>query len=158
MIVPVGVILARSIWNPVFLALALWREARGSSIEAKVAVAHSIMNRVEKPSWWGKTLSEVLGKRWQYSSLAAPNDPQLLLWPRPEDGSFQECLSVARAVIGKTEDNPFPGADSYFDSSISAPKWAVASSFRGQVDSPHGNTLMFYDVDHDWEAPVTGHV
>jgi len=70
-IVPVGVILARSIWNPVFLALALWREARGSSIEAKVA---------------------------------------------------------------------------------------VASSFRGQVDSPHGNTLMFYDVDHDWEAPVTGHV
>lgn len=156
MIVQLDVTTARAMWRPAFLALAIWREARGASTEAKIAVGYSIMNRVARPSWWGRTLEEVLGKKWQYSSLAAPGDPQLLLYPRCEDPSWRECLAVSRAVLAKDIPNPFPSADSYFDSSITAPKWATPATFRGQVASTHGNTLFFHDVDHDFEATAIG--
>lgn len=148
---------AKTLCDLYYLALVVWREARGASREAQVAVAHSVMNRVARPSWWGKTLDEVITKKWQYSSMAAPGDPQLIVWPHLTDASWLACLGVAYDVIHGDEPNPFPGADSYYDSSISAPKWAVANAFRGMVASPHGNTLRFYDVDHDYEKSITGH-
>jgi hypothetical protein len=49
-----------------YLALAVWREARGESAEGQVAVACSIINRVANPKWWGATVDEVITKRWQY--------------------------------------------------------------------------------------------
>jgi len=160
-IVPIDEAVARTIWQPCLLALTIWREARGSSTLAQVAVGYSIMNRVERPSWWGKTLDEVLGKKWQYSSLAAPGDPQLILWPRSEDPSWQEALAVARAVLAKTEPNPVPGADSYYDSSLDEvgkpPKWAATTTHIGDIASPGQNTLRFYDVDNDFEKATTGH-
>jgi len=152
MIVPVIEAVARSITQPLLLALAIWREARGAGEAGMVAVAYAIMNRVERPSWWGTTLEEVLGKKWQISSLTAPGDPQLILWPRSEDPSWREALAVARAVLNKAEPNPFPGADSYFDSSIAAPKWTATATFKGEIKTPVGNMLRFYDVDHDHEA------
>ncbi len=158
MIVPVSEATARSVWLPSLLSLVVWREARGASVAAKVAVAHSVLNRVDRPSWWGRTLSQVIGKKWQYSSITAPNDPQLGKFPEPEDPSFLESLAVARAALAGTELNPFPGADSYYDSSIAAPKWVGIARFCGEIKSPHGNALRFYDVDHDYEAPITGHV
>lgn len=158
MIVPVEEAVGRAISGPVFLALTIWREARGSSVEAQIAVGYSIMNRVERPSWWGKSLDEVIGKKWQYSSMAAPNDPQLLLWPRWTSSAWLTALAVARAVIAKTEPNDVQGADSYHDSSIPTPKTMATGTFVKEIVSPHGNSLKFWDVDHDFEAPVTGHV
>lgn len=160
MIVPLSVEIARGIYHAAQLAIVIWREARGASVAAKVAVGYSILNRVARPKWWGRTLIQVIWKKWQYSSMTAPGDPQLNLYPEAEDPSFQECLAVARAVLLGTEPNLYPGADSYYDSSMDdhPPKWAAAAKFVGSVPSPHGNTLHFYDTDHDWEAPVTGHV
>lgn len=158
MLIAVDEAIARQAWEPPFLALCIWREARGASLEAKIAVGYSIMNRVERPSWWGRSLSGILGKKFQYSSLTAPNDPQLTLYPHPEDPFFQESLEVARAVIARTEPIQFPGADSYHDSSVETPKAMATGRLCGEIVSPHGNTLQFWDVDHDYEAPVTGHV
>ncbi len=42
------------------LALLVWREARGETFEAQLAVAHSVMDRVKHPGWWGTDLLSVI--------------------------------------------------------------------------------------------------
>lgn len=114
------------------VALTVWREARGEPRQGKLAVAHSIMNRVLAPGWWGSDVPTVVGKAWQYSSLTDPKDPQLVMWPRWDPG-WVECLEVARAAVLGTEPHPAPGADSYFAVSIPAPKWADPAKFVAQI-------------------------
>jgi spore germination cell wall hydrolase CwlJ-like protein len=138
---------AKMVCDVFFLGLVVWREARGASHEAQVAVASSVMNRVKRPSWWGTDVSSVAGKRWQYSSLAAPGDAQLTLWPLLSDPTWLACLGVAYDVIHSEEPNPLPGADSYYDDSIAPPKWTKGARLCGKIDN-----LNFYDVDNDWEA------
>ncbi len=82
-----------------FLARTLWREARGESRATKLAVAHSILNRVARPSRWGQDVLGVAFKRWQYSSLPAPGDPNLVA-PGARDTAWLECLAIARDVLG----------------------------------------------------------
>lgn len=132
-----------------FMALTVWREARGESMVGKAGVAHSIMNRVRHPKWWGKTVMEVLFKKWQYSSLTDPNDKQLTTWPQ-NDPIWRECLTVAHDVYYGLMDNPVPEADSYHDISIPSPKWATPDMFVRQV-----GRLKFYNVDGDYERPIT---
>jgi N-acetylmuramoyl-L-alanine amidase len=123
-----------------FLALCLWREARGESREGKVAVAHSVLNRIASSSW-GNTMMSVLFQRLQYSSLTYVQDPQLTNWPKDDDPSWQECLVVADAVIHGDVASPIGQADSYHDTSIQPPNWAVKSPFVAQIGK-----LMFYKV------------
>jgi len=129
-----------------FLSLTIWREARGESIQGQAGVAHAILNRVKKPSWWGKDIMSVIFKKWQFSSLTDPRDPQLTTWPAAADKSWQQCLQVACDAISGILANPVPGADSYFDVSIDAPYWADAETFVGQV-----GRIKFYNLDHDIE-------
>jgi len=130
-----------------FLALCIWREARGAPLEAQAGVACSILNRVDRPSWWGRSITEVLFKRWQYSSITAPGDPQLTTWPGTRDPWWAQCLTVARDAIEGRLPNPVPGADSYYDLSIPPPKWATAETFVKQI-----GRLRFYNVDRDVEV------
>ena len=139
---------AREACDLVFLALVTWREARGEPHEAKLAVAHSIMNRVHRPTWWGRDVVSVTTKKWQYSSMTDPRDPQLSTWPAPAEDSWLECLEVAELVLEDKVRNPVPGADSYFDTSIAPPPWTKGARFVAQL-----GRLRFYDVDHDHEAP-----
>lgn len=115
-----------------FLALCLWREARGEGRDGKVAVAHSILNRKASPTW-GNTVMAVLFQRLQYSSLTHGADTQLTLWPKDEDRSWQECLEIADGVIGGKLANPIDGADSYFADSITRPQWATDKTFVRKV-------------------------
>lgn len=128
------------------LGLVVWREARGEGNLGRTAVAFSVMNRVARPSWWGWDLCEVIGKKWQYSSLAAPGDPQLILWPKLTDRSWLECLTIAAQVLGGQLRNPVPGADSYHDISIDTPAAMATGRACGQI-----GRLKFFDVDHDYE-------
>jgi N-acetylmuramoyl-L-alanine amidase len=129
-----------------FLALTIWREARGESYDGKVAVACSIMNRVDRPSWWGKDVLSVVFKKWQYSSLTDPKDPQLTKWPTMFDGAWSECLVIAMDAYERILVHPMPGADSYHDISIPTPYWAKQDMYCGQIGK-----LKFYNVDHDYE-------
>ena len=129
----------------VFLALTVWREARGASYMCKLAVAYSILDRVEKPSWWGSDIMTVVFKKWQYSSLTNPKDPQLTTWP-PNDKVWEDCLNAVNDAINKTIPNPIPHADSYYDTSIPRPKWAVSEAYVGSI-----GRLNFYNVDRDYE-------
>jgi len=129
-----------------FLALCIWREARGESLAGQIGVAYVIMNRVKKPSWWGKDLMSVIFKKWQFSSLTDPNDRQLVVWPLAIDGSWKRCLEVACNVIDKNFPNMVRGADHYYDISIPPPKWADPLKLVTQI-----GRLRFYDLDFDTE-------
>ena len=130
-----------------FLALTVWREARGESMDAKAGVAFCILNRVNRPSWWGKDISSVVFKKWQFSSMTDPKDKQLTLWPASDDKSWVDSMVVASGAINGTLENPVPGADSYFDVSISPPPWTEKAYSCGQL-----GRIRFYDVDEDFEG------
>jgi spore germination cell wall hydrolase CwlJ-like protein len=126
------------------LALLVWREARGELHQAKVAVVFSVLNRVKSPKWWGTTLGAVIAKKWQYSSMAAPGDPNLIAYPLPNDLSFQDSLYAVNKALIAAEKNPVPGADSYYDLSIPPPKWAKPEQFVAQIGA-----FRFFNTDGD---------
>jgi N-acetylmuramoyl-L-alanine amidase len=125
-----------------FLALTIWREARGESAKCKLAVGYSIVQRVKLRRWYGDNLSTVLFKKWQYSSLTNPKDVQLTT-------SWQDSLYAASTAMAGEKPNPAPGADSYFDESIDPPSWAKPDDFVLQI-----GRIKFYDLNKDYEAPV----
>ena len=132
----------RAIWQPALLALMTWREARGAGPVAMAAVAHTAVTRGRlHPGWWGHDIEGAIGLKWQYSSMAAPGDPQLILWPHSYDLSFQAALSIVQGVLDGTEPNPAPEADSYYDDSIAAPAWTAKATFITKIDR-----LNFYRV------------
>lgn len=135
--------------NLSFMALTVWREARGQSPECIAGVAHSILNRVNRPSWWGNSIMRVIKRKWQYSSMTDPNDKQLTLWPDEDEESWNKCLTITNMVIKGMIPNPVPGADSYFDISIKTPYWATDEIFVKQI-----GRVKFYNVDKDIEAEV----
>lgn len=133
-----------STYEKVMLSLLVWREARGETRAAKIAVAFSVLNRVDSPKWWGTSIGAVIAKKWQYSSMAAPGDPNLIQYPLPHDLSFQDSMSAVNAAIAVGAINTVPGADSYYDLSIPPPKWAKPEQFVKQVGA-----FRFYNTDGD---------
>lgn len=132
-----------------FLALTIWRESRGESIETQTGIANVILNRVRNPAWWGRDLMGVVFKKWQFSSLTDPHDRQLTTWPAHGDVIWQQCLDVAFNAINGTAKNLVPGADSYYDTSIPAPNWADPDRFVAQL-----GRVRFYNLDRDVEKGV----
>jgi len=130
--------------DTVFLAFVMWREARGETIICQTGVGYSVLNRVDNPKWWGNDVQSVIFKKWQYSSMTDPRDPQLTRWPSPQDKSWQQCFRVAVDVMSHNAINPVIGADSYFDVSIPNPKWATADKFVAQI-----GRIKFYNIDGD---------
>ena len=136
-------------------ALCVWREARGVP-GAWLSVFCTIRDRVENPKWWGRTLLEVIGKRWQYSAMTAKGDPMLLKWPMECDTvdfrAFQEIKDVVLTALICKPVHPFPGADSYFDDRITRPAWATDKTFCGRI-----GPLEFHNTDFSAEkvVPVT---
>jgi hypothetical protein len=129
------------------LALMIWREARNSSSDAQFQVGWTVRNRVDNPKWWGETYSEVITKKWQYSSMAAPGDKQLILYPSVADDRFIHCLEIAFAIYfsryyGGNSRPKFPEADSYYDDSIKPPSWATKDKYLGMIDR-----FAFYNID-----------
>ena len=126
----------------VFMALCIWREARGEITIAKIGVGMCILNRIAKPSWWGTNVMEVIFKKWQFSSLTDPRDKQLTVWPKAHNPSWESCLIISEKLLKGDYENPVPGADSYHDISIPAPYWAKPEQFVGQIGH-----LRFFDTE-----------
>jgi len=127
-----------------FVALCLWREARGEDKTAQAGVVHVILSRAGKPGWWGKDIMGVLFQPWQFSSMTDPKDRQLTTWPKTNDLSWQQCLDIACQAIDGQLPNPMSGADHYYDISIPPPKWADAARFIGQI-----GRVRFYNLVKD---------
>lgn len=110
------------------LARTLFGEARGETMQGKIAVAWTVLNRVAAKSWYGKTIKDVCLKPWQYSAWNS-NDPnrKVLLAATLDDLAFQHCMYAALAAgLGQVRD-PTGGSTHYHTHSVS-PKWAAGKS------------------------------
>ena len=125
--------------NVVFLALTIWREARGETFDAKLAIGYVVCKRVMVGGWWGTTIMGVIAKKEQFSSMSHAGDPNLVEWPSPTDYTWTDSLNAAKQAIAKSAANPAPNADSYYSIDIPEPTWASKSQFVAQIDH-----LKFY--------------
>lgn len=130
----------------ILLALCIWREARGESVQTKQAVAWSIRNRVQNPGWWGTGWAGIILQPYQYSSFNR-NDPNAAKLPIPKDPSWEDSLEVAQMIYTSGADAQLPdptgGATSYFDLSLdhNPPSWAIDG---GMVKTCDVGRLHFY--------------
>ena len=89
------------------LALTIYGEARGESVEGQIAVGSVILERVDKQGWMGKTIPEVCLKKWQFSCFNEndPNYPKLLHiaenWDKeiPANKMLNSCWGIALGLV-----------------------------------------------------------
>lgn len=118
----------------VFLgSMCVWREARSEPLTAKLAVAYVICNRAAKPGWWGHSVSEVVARRLQFSSMSQNGDPNLVDWPdyaNPADPAdwiaYQDALTAFLQAYTEQVSDPTQGCTYYFDKSMDndPPTWS----------------------------------
>lgn len=148
------------------LARAIYGEARGEPYDGMVAVAWSIRNRVENPSWWPSseesyfpTYSSIILEPGEYAVFGLYDEnrpyvenPSLLFDIPEEEAAWRTSYAVAGKVMnGEIPDNTY-GADS-FESSESrgepAPEWATPDRFTVKI----GNH-KFYKVMGSVSTPT----
>lgn len=109
-------------------ALTTWREARGEVAtvgrDALRGVLHVIDNRSKKR---GKSWSQVCLQYLQFSSMTAPNDPQIKggVVPVQPDPIFIDCYDIADVIKGGGDFDLTLGADHYFNPHVVLPTWAA---------------------------------
>ena len=109
------------------LALTMYREARGDGRDAMRAVGHVIRNRVN--SGWGDW-DHVITKKWQFSSISAPGDSQLVVWPDSPDAIFEVAMQLADDIYDGNDQDITGGAINYWN-----PKYATSASFKKAVET-----------------------
>lgn len=95
----------------VVLALTAWRENRGGGGVGMRSVMNVILNRVaqRKTSAWVECLRPL-----QFSSMTAPGDPELGLWPADEDKQWQDALDLAQSAAREKLYDATQGATLYY--------------------------------------------
>lgn len=94
------------------VALCCWREARNQLEDGMTAVAWVIRNRSLKHQT--SPYFEVT-KKLQFSSITAPGDTQLSIWPIEADGRWQDALQIAQKVWAGSMVDPTDGATLYYN-------------------------------------------
>lgn len=107
------------------LALCLWREARGQTIEAKRAVLHVILNRAAQGFRGHDPVSVVLWP-WQFSSFNA-SDANSRLLPNPKQVMDWKAWLDCCAVVDEPGEDPTGGVVMYESEPDPAkrPPWAT---------------------------------
>jgi len=142
--------------------MVIFGEARGEPLRTKIAIGDAIINRALHPGWWGRDLKSVILKPWQFSSFNGPEtipklkpgqvDPNYAKLREPlkyeSEWVWEACCVVAQMVYqrlsGQGQDTT-EGANHYYDTSISAPKWADESKFTVALPAARkGHEVRFY--------------
>lgn len=112
------------------------------------AVAHVVVNRVEKNSWWGRSIADVCTYPWQFSCWNA-NDPnrKKLVEVTPSDALFALASTVSTEILSMTAqarqlNDPTGSATHYYADSIRPPAWVAGATYTGRI----GHHLFFRDV------------
>ena len=108
----------------ILLSIAVWRESR-SVPAAWTGVAWVALNRALEFARrfqvdMNAALVHVLSQPYQFSSMGAPGDHQLTLWPTPGVLWDSLCDAVSRCLDGTTAD-PTNGAIFYFSLPLTSP-------------------------------------
>lgn len=129
------------------LALTIWGEARGESVEARIAVGMVVKHRKNHPRRWPREWRKVCHQRWQFScwqrSGGAGNHEAVMRWARyfvPDDTQQQipnkdeyplvmECLYLADGIMQDVLIDSVRRADHYYSPLAmippdSEPSWA----------------------------------
>lgn len=133
--------------DEVLLARLLYGEARGASREVKYAIANVVLNRAERPCWWGSSVREVILAPRQFSCFNLDDvNRRKLLDPLRYDRQevWQECRDVAREALSQRHDMTH-GATHYFDSSIAIPRWARNLQPSLELPAGNGRVVKFYN-------------
>ena len=119
-------------YEPFLQALALFREARGQSDDAKRAVLHVILNRAAA-GFRGKTPAEVILWPYQFSSFN-PKDPNAALLPTPRNTGDWKAWLACCAVVDTPGDDPTGGAVMYeSEPPAMRPDWATPDKMTYQT-------------------------
>ena len=109
------------------LGITMWREARGVGEEGMRAVYHVIHNR-STDRRWRKDMEEVCLQPFQFSCWNT-TDLQRDLYPTPTDPLYLKAMSI----IDDPGQDPTGGANTYYDSSITAPSYDTPKTFKCQI-------------------------
>lgn len=101
------------------LALCLYREARGDGDAGMTAVGCVVRNRVHRRN--SSYYAEVV-KPWQFSSITATGDSQLIKYPAALDASWVKAQAIAQGIIGGTIVDTTEGSTLYYANTIPFPK------------------------------------
>jgi cell wall hydrolase len=115
-------------YQTILLAIDIWREDRGQTHASRVGIGWVVKNRVAHPGWWGNTLIQVITHKWQFSSMTAPGDPNLIDWPQENDtplpvndAVWADCIEIAQGIVGGTISDPTNGAIEYYTLPLTEP-------------------------------------
>lgn len=92
--------------------ICVWREAQGEGRVGQIAVAWAIKNRSIR---YNLTPYEVVTKKWQFSSMTAPGDPNLGKFGLVLDPTWQQCQIIADGVLDGTISDPVNGSTLYYN-------------------------------------------
>lgn len=117
----------------------LYGEARGEPDVGVLAVAHVILNRWRRPSWWSRkvpgyqndTIAAVCRRRWQFTcwNEGDPNREKMLAL-KTSDPAYQRLRGLFLKAF--TEPDFTSGATHYYAAYIAAPSWVEGAVFTGQ--------------------------
>ena len=127
------------------LAKTIYGEARGeyhrvdAGLMGLIAVGNVVMNRVQKGGWFGRTITEVCQKPYQFSCWLR-NDPNAAMIAKvtEDDQLYRICLMVSENVMEGLWPDLVKGADHYHAVGIK-PAWSVGS----QVVARIGNHVFY---------------
>jgi len=119
--------------DKVLLARLLFGEARNCNRNEKIAVAYTVINRVnDGKKWNGENIREVILKPWQYSCFNK-KDVNLEKLKNPlyysekyfnyNGMAFEECLEVAEEVLDGKYSELNKGQTHYFNPKTANPSW-----------------------------------
>lgn len=112
-------------------AWAIKKEAGGESPLGQLAVAHVVLNRVERHTWYGYSVRDVLLKPWQFSCFNGEAEVFVV------DGG-DPCHTVAYLAMGGFTVDPTKGATHYHNPCV-MPGWSGKLKFLMGI----GNHLFY---------------
>lgn len=113
------------------LALTAWRENRSGGRTGMQSVMNVILNRAEKRGTCAYMEST---RPLQFSSITAPNDPQLRNWPTVLDPAWQVAQALAQTAADGELADITDGATNYYALTIPEPSWAAAMTRTVEIE------------------------
>ena len=125
------------------MALCIYGEARDQGLDGMLAVGSVVMNRLRRQTWMGKTVKEVILKRYQFSCFneTDPNRKLLALaaddfqGATERDGWLRAAYWVAIGILDHYLASNVAMATNYFRPSANAadPSWTKEMQFIKKI-------------------------
>jgi len=130
------------------LGLTIYGEARGESVDGKVAVGGTILTRKKHNSWYGNTIKKVCFKQYQYSCYNE-KDPNYMILKGiaqnfldccDKDKILKSCYNIANGLIEGTVIPEFEAT--HYHTDAVEPVWKDDLKYIGKI----GHHIFYMEV------------